>query len=103
MIIGSDLEWTRKEIDVLGLAWDEGRKNTACDRNPDTLAQYVDVLNRADVVVGHNFIDADCRVMDREGIDISGFEHKVFDTRLGIHCTHGHLAGTGSYDLRSMV
>lgn len=103
MIIGSDLEWTRTAIDVLGLAWDLGLKNTAVERTPETLAQYLDTLRRADIVVGQNFIDADCRMLAKEGVDISGFESKVFDTRLAIHTTHGHLAGTGSYDLRSMV
>lgn len=103
MIIGSDLEWTRTAIDVLGLAWDEGLRNAATERNEHTLPQYIETLARAEVVVGHNFIDADCRQLAKEGVDISGFEHKVFDTRLAIHATHGHLAGTGSYDLRSMV
>src|SRR5690242_2218059 len=103
MIIGSDLEWTPRGIDVLGLAWDGGLKNAACDRNEQTLAQFLDVLNKAEVIVGQNYIDADVRQMSKEGIDVSGFEHKVFDTRLAIHATHGHLAGTGSYDLRSMV
>lgn len=103
MIIGSDLEWNKRAIDVLGLAWDFGLRNAAAERNPQTLPQYLEVLNRADAVVGHNFIDADCRQLAKEDVDISGFESKVFDTRLAIHTTHGHLAGTGSYDLRSMV
>lgn len=103
MIIGSDLEWTRTAIDVLGLAWDMGLRNAATERNERTLPQYIETLNRAEAVVGHNFIDADCRQLAKEGVDISGFESKVFDTRLAIHTTHGHLAGTGSYDLRSMV
>lgn len=103
MIIGSDLEWTKQAIDVLGIAWDDGRSATAIDRNPQSLAQYLEVLNRAELVVGHNFIDADVMQMRREGIDVTGFEGHVFDTRLALHATHGHLAGTGSYDLRSMV
>ena len=103
MIIGSDLEWTKEAIDVLGLAWDFGVRNSATERTPESLSQYVEILSRADAVVGHNFLDADCRKLAKEGVDISGFEHKVFDTRLAIHTTHGHLAGTGSYDLRSMV
>lgn len=103
MIIGSDLEWTREGIDVLGLAWDSGLRTTATDRNPESIAQYLRTLNTAEAIVGHNFIDADCRQLAKEGLDISGFESRVFDTRLAIHTTHGHLAGTGSYDLRSMV
>ena len=103
MIIGSDLEWTREAIDVLGLSWNFGLRNAATERTPESLRQYIETLSRAEAVVGHNFIDADCRMLAKEGVDISGFEHKVFDTRLAIHTTHGHLAGTGSYDLRSMV
>lgn len=101
-IIGSDLEWSSRGIDVLGLSWDLGRKTTAIDRNERTLAEYEEVLNGADTIVGHNFIDADCRQLAREGRNV-GWHHKVFDTRLAVHTTHGHLAGTGSYDLRSMV
>ena len=93
MIIGSDLEWTREGIDVLGLAWDMGLRTTATDRNSGSLAQYLGTLSRAEVIVGHNFIDADCRQLAKEGVDISEFESKVFDTRLAIHATHGHLAG----------
>ena len=103
MIIGSDMEWDRHGIDVLGLAWDEGRKATATHRDERTMEQYLDVLRRADVVVGQNFIDADIVQLQREGLDTTAFEGKVFDTRLAVHCTHGHLAGTGSYDLRSLV
>lgn len=103
LVVGSDLEWDKHGIDVLGLALDEGRVCTATARDEQSLGEYISVLNRADVVVGHSFIDADCRQLSDEGIDISGFERKVFDTRLAMHATHGHLAGTGSFDLRSTV
>lgn len=103
MVVGSDLEWTRTGIDVLGLSWAEGAKTTAIDRNETTLAQYLDVLKKADIVVGQNFIDADCRQLASEGIDVSWLEPKVKDIRLMMHSVNGHLAGTGSYDLRSIV
>jgi len=103
LIIGADLEWTKEAIDVLGLAWDNGLRATAIGREPGTLHSFLDTLRRADKVVGHNFLDADCRQLAKEDIDVSWLEPKVFDTRLAIHTTHGHLAGTGSYDLRSMV
>lgn len=107
MIIGSDLEWAKNgdkyEIDVLGIAWDEGKKATAIDRNPTSLAEYLNVLDKADTVVGQNYLDADCRQMAREGIDVTQIEPKVFDIRLAMHSVNGHLAGTGSYDLRSIV
>jgi len=107
VIIGSDLEWCRDgdkyKIDVLGLAWDEGRKTTAIDRNESSLRQYLDILARADKIVGQNYIDADCRQLASEGIDVSSLEPKVFDIRLAFHAVNGHLAGTGSYDLRSIV
>ncbi len=107
MIIGSDLEWCkdgdRYKIDVLGIAWDEGRKTTATDRNEKTLGEYLSALRKAETVVGQNFIDADCRQLASEGVDVGWLEPKVFDTRLAMHAVNGHLAGTGSYDLRSIV
>lgn len=103
MIVGSDLEWTKEGIDVLGLAWDEGRMATATHRDAGTLKQYLAILERAEVIVGQNYIDADIMQFGREGIDVRHLIPKVFDTRLAVHCTHGHLAGTGSYDLRSLV
>lgn len=101
MIIGADLEWDTAHIDVLGLAWDT--KATATARDDQTLAQYLDILKRADVIVGQNFLDADCRQLAKEGIDVSWLEPKVYDIRLAMHVVNGHLAGTGSYDLRSIV
>src|SRR3990167_5630879 len=103
MIVGSDMEWTRQAIDVLGIAWDGGLRATATERTERTMAQYLDVLRQADVVVGQNYIDADCRQLAKEGYDVSWLEPKIFDTRLCFHATHGHLAGTGSFDLRSIV
>lgn len=103
MVVGFDLEWNGKEIDVLGLAWDGGKKATATDRNPATLAQYLDILRKANTIVGQNAIDADCRQLAAEGIDVSWLEPKVYDIRLAMHALNGHLAGTGSYDLRSIT
>jgi DNA polymerase I-like protein with 3'-5' exonuclease and polymerase domains len=107
MIIGSDLEWCKRGdkyyIDVLGIAWDEGRRTTAADRNEQTLEQYLSVLRKAEKVVGQNFLDADCSQLRAEGIDVSWLEPKVKDIRLLMHAVNGHLAGTGSYDLRSIV
>ena len=103
MIVGSDHEWSRDGIDVLGLSWDGGTKATAIDRNDKSLAQYLDVLRRADRVVGQNFIDSDIRQLASEGIDVSWLEPKVYDIRLAMHAINGHLAGSGSYDLRSIV
>ena len=103
MIIGSDLEWSRTAIDVLGLAWDNGLRATAIERTDRTLAEYLGTLQRADTVVGQNFIDADCMQLAKEGVDVSQILPKVFDIRLAFHATHGHLAGSGSYDLRSIV
>jgi DNA polymerase I-like protein with 3'-5' exonuclease and polymerase domains len=103
LIIGSDLEWGKRGIDVLGVAWDEGRKCSATDRNEATLSQYLDLLKKAERVVGQNYISADCRQMAKEGIDVSWLEPKVYDIRLAMHTCFGHLAGTGSYDLRSIV
>lgn len=103
MIIASDLEWTREKIDVLGVAWDNGTKCTATERTDQTLAQYLDVLRNAERVVGQNYLDADCMQFRKEGIDVSWLEPKVYDVRIAMHAVNGHLAGTGSFDLRSMV
>lgn len=102
-VIGSDLEWTRERIDVLGLSWSGGLETTATDRNDKTLGEYLDILRYADTVVGQNFIDADCRQLAKEGIDVSEIEGKVYDIRLAMHAVNSHLAGTGSFDLRSIV
>ena len=103
MIVGADLEWTKSAIDVLGLAWNEGFSSTAIDRNDQTLSQFLNVLKRADSVVMQNGLDADCRQLASEGIEVSWLEPKVYDVRLAMHVVNGHLAGTGSFDLRSMV
>ena len=103
MIIASDLEWGKHGIDVLGLSWGHGEYATATDRTDETLPQYLDALRKADLVVGQNFLDADCRQLAHEGIDVSWLEPKVYDIRLAMHTAFGHLAGTGSYDLRSIV
>ena len=103
MIVGSDLEWNGKEIDVLGLSWNNGLSATAVGRTSTTMGEYLAVLQKADTVVGQNFIDADCRALAKEGYDVSWLEPKVFDIRLAFHAVNGHLAGTGSYDLRSIV
>ena len=103
MIIGFDLEWTREKIDVLGLSWNEGLCATAVDRNEQSLTQFLSILNKADVLVGQNILDADMRQLAKEHIDVSALEPKCFDIRLAYHAVAGHLAGTGSFDLRSMV
>ncbi len=103
MIVSADMEWTREKIDVLGLGWGGGLRATATDRDEKTMQEYLEALKRADTVVGQNFLDADCRQLAKEGIDVAWLEPKVFDTRIAMHAINGHLAGTGSYDLRSMV
>ena len=105
MIIGSDLEWNREAIDVLGLSWDVAGslRATATGRDERTLSQYLDTLKRATTVVGQNYLDADCRQLAKEGVDVGWLEPKVADIRLMMHAVNGHLAGTGSYDLRSIV
>jgi DNA polymerase I-like protein with 3'-5' exonuclease and polymerase domains len=104
VIIGADLEWgPNGKIGVVGLAYDNGLKMSAAFRNDQTFKQYLEVLGKADTVVGHSFLDADCPQLASEGVDISVLEPKVFDTRLAMHSVNGHLAGTGSFDLRSVV
>lgn len=102
MIVGSDLEWGAQGIDVLGLAFDGGDRSTATNRTERTMDEYLNVLKRADIVVGQNYISADCRQLASEGIDVSWLEPKVADIRLMMHALNAHLAGTGSFDLRSI-
>lgn len=103
MTISYDMEWTRDAIDVLGLSWDEGRKATATGRTPETMSQFLDILHKAERIAGHNAIDADLGQLEKEGFDISQLLGKTFDTRVAFHAVNGHLAGTGSFDLRSVV
>ena len=88
---------------MLGLAWADGLKAAATARNPETLAQFVSVLHNADRIAGQNIIDADFMMMEKNGIDTSPFLSKCFDIRLAMHAAYAHLAGTGSYDLRSIT
>jgi len=101
MIVGMDMEWTRGGIDILGLSWDEGRKATATQCTEQSFKEFIDTLSKAELVVGQNLIDADFRQLESIGVDTSGFN--VYDIRLAMHATHGHLSGTGSFDLRSIV
>lgn len=101
--ISADMEWTSRGIDVLGMAWDDGRKATATERTDDTMEQFLELMRRADRVAMHNGLDADCRKLAQEGIETGWLERKTFDTRLAFHACFGHLAGTGSFDLRSVV
>lgn len=103
MRIGFDAEWSQTGIDVLGLSWGDGQYATATERTDLTMQQCLDILRRAEVVIAHNGLDADVRQLAKEGIDVSWLTPKVFDTRLALHAVNGHLAGTGSFDLRSMV
>ena len=103
MTVSFDLEWTRNEIDVLGLAWDEGSKATAIHKDAQTFKQFLDILHRSDKVAGHNVIDADLVKLAEEGVDTSELVKKAYDTRLAFYASHGHLAGTGSFDLRSVT
>lgn len=103
MVVGFDLEWSREGIDVLGLAWNGGLQTTAVHRTPETLEQFLKVLEVADLAVTQNGLDADCRMLASEGVDVSWLEPKIYDIRLAMHAINGHLAGTGSYDLRSIV
>lgn len=101
--ISFDMEWTHEGIDTLGLAWDEGLRTTATHRTNETMAQFLGVLHAADTIAGQNVINADLRQLERENIDTSMLLPKCFDIRLAMHAVNGHLAGTGSFDLRSIV
>lgn len=101
--VSFDMEWGSKGISVLGLAYDQGKKATSINRNQDTMKAFLSVLEKADRIAGHNAVDADIRALEKEGYDISRLLPKTFDTRLAFHACAGHLAGTGSFDLRSVT
>lgn len=103
MTLSFDMEWTKSAIDVLGMAWNDGRSCTAVERTPETMGQFLSTLERAEMIAGHNAIDADLAQLDKEGFDTSRLLKKTFDTRVAFHAVNGHLAGTGSFDLRSIV
>ena len=104
MTLSFDLEWNREGIiDVLGLAWNDGRSITATSRSDETLGQFLSKLNNAERLAAHNGIDADIMQLARNGVDTSMLLPKVFDTRLGFYACNGHLAGSGSFDLRSVM
>ena len=103
MTISFDLEWDAKGVDVLGLSWGDGRSATATLKTDRTFAQFLEVLHRADRIAGHNALDADIPQLEREGVDVTALRAKIFDTRIALHAIHGHLAGVGVFDLRSML
>ena len=103
MTVSFDMEWTKESIDVLGLAFGDGLHATATGRTPETMSQFLDVLHRADRIAGHNAIDADLGQLEKEGLDTSALLPKTFDTRVAFHAVNSHLAGTGSFGLRSIV
>ena len=103
MTVSFDLEWTRQGISTLGLAWGDGHFAAATNRDSLTLHNFLEVLRRADRIAGHNILDADIPMLAREGVDVSDLYKKSFDTRLAYYATAAHLAGTGSYDLRSVA
>ena len=101
--ISFDLEWSQRGIDVLGLAFDEGSKTTAVARDAQSMHQFLSVLHKAERIAAHNGIDADLMQLKSEGIETSELLKKTFDTRLAFYACHSHLAGSGSFDLRSIV
>jgi len=103
MTLSFDLEWGQQGIDVLGLAFDEGKKATAIDRNEKSLGEFLQVLRQAERIAGQNVIDADIRQMELEGIKVDDLLPKIFDIRVAFHLINSHLAGTGSFDIRSIV
>lgn len=98
------MEWGASGIGVLGIAWDGGRRCSAVfNSGQHTLEQYLSALGRADTIVGQNHIDADMMQLMRSGINTDPFLGKCYDIRLAFHAVNAHLAGTGSFDLRSIV
>lgn len=111
--IGLDLEWGKDgKISIVGFAWwDAGQIRAGAysrqDNDERTRTILGGIIGRTgSALVTHNGISADLPKLREENLlptlrqdSIS----QVFDTMLGLHTTHAHLAGTGSYDLRSLT
>ena len=98
---GLDFEWDDGKISICGIAWDGGRSATAFSRgesNTEVIARFLAGNNH---IVGHNILSADFPQAESEGMQVR--PSQAFDTMLALHATHAHLAGLGSYDLRSLV
>ena len=101
--IGCDFEWGRDgKVSVIGFAFNNTTYATAHPRY-QKWDESLEVLSCAGEIVGHNWHAADLRQLAKEGVAVDALEAKVFDTMLAMHATHAHLAGTGSYDIRSVV
>ena len=116
--VGLDLEWNPEHITVYGVAWANGTEASATYANDVTARQFQTLLNRwaarGTLVTGHNVCGgkSDIYRLRTAGFDICKLHW--FDTHLGLHATHSHLAGTarkdegedkgaiGSFDARSM-
>ena len=103
LVVGLDLEYGRKGIDTLGLAWDGGKVATATNKDDVSMQQFLSVLHKADILVGQNVIDADMVQLAKACVDVSALLPKIRDIRLMMHAVNAHLAGTGSLDLRSIL
>lgn len=101
--VAFDAEWSQGKISVLGFATNGGRSAVAYPRTETAWAGAIYDFNHVDEIVMHNGHAADLRALAKEGVDVAPLESKVFDTMLAMHATHAHLAGTGSYDIRSVV
>ena len=99
--LGCDFEWSPDGISVIGFA--SGQSAFAVPRTQISWSKMLHMLQDACEIVGQNWHAADIRQLAKEGVDVSPLEVKVFDTMLAAHATHAHLAGTGSYDIRSLV
>lgn len=102
-VIGCDAEWGWDgRLSVIGFAADEGRRAWAANW-VSWLSAAQQMLDSAQTIVGHNWHGADLRQLARDGVAAEPLEPKVFDTMLAMHATHPHLAGAGSFDIRSVV
>lgn len=125
--VSIDLEWGKDgKISIVGFAWwDEGqiRAGAYSREGNDERTRAILQNTRPQMegrnggnsqaaqgrLVGHNILSADLPKLQAEGLLLDSKTRRLdaslsaFDTMLGLHTTHAHLAGTGSYDLRSLV
>lgn len=97
-----DLEWDikSKEITCIGVAYEADKAYSTYDV-ADGKRLLAARLDKSELLIGHNIIDADFNVMGHHPSDYS--PTCVFDTKVVAHLIHAHLANLGLLGLRSLV
>lgn len=105
MPMATDLEWSNGKISVIGCSSNISGLGVIATAQPRVAVwnAYLNLLKKVPEIIIHNGHAADLRALAKEGVNVAPLEPKVFDTMLAAHAVSPHLAGTGSYDIRSVV